>query len=96
MEDIEYAWSKFRDEGFNDEIINIEPTITNSELNVTVKGLIPKCSPLNISTKTKIAYLNTPIDLKEVFWEVPVIPYAKPVNGVIKVDTEDQEEGGVV
>ena len=28
--------------------------------------------------------MNTPIDLKEVFWQVPVIPYAKPVNGVIK------------
>ena len=28
--------------------------------------------------------MNTPIDLKEVFWEIPIIPYAKPVNGVIK------------
>ena len=44
----------------------------------------PKASNIYISTKTKIAYLDTPIDLKEVFWEVPVIPYAKPCNGVIK------------
>jgi hypothetical protein len=44
----------------------------------------PKASSIYISTKTKIAYLNMPIDLKEIFWEVPVIPYAKPCNGVIK------------
>jgi TATA-box binding protein (TBP) (component of TFIID and TFIIIB) len=24
------------------------------------------------------------IDLKKIFWEIPVIPYAKPINGVIK------------
>jgi hypothetical protein len=44
----------------------------------------PKASSIYISTKTKIAYLNMPIDLKEIFWEVPIIPYAKPCNGVIK------------
>jgi len=44
----------------------------------------PKPSSIYISTKTKIAYLNTPIDLKQIFWEIPVIPYAKPCNGVIK------------
>lgn len=45
---------------------------------------IPKPTNIYISTKTKIAYLNTPIDLKRIFWEVQVIPYAKPINGVIK------------
>jgi hypothetical protein len=44
----------------------------------------PKSSTIYISTKTKIAYLNTPIDLKFVFWDIPVIPYAKPCNGVVK------------
>ena len=36
-----------------------------------------------ISTKTKIAYLNMPIDLK-IFWGIPIIPYAKPCDGIIK------------
>jgi hypothetical protein len=45
---------------------------------------IPKATNIYISTKTKIAYLNTPIDLKKIFWAVNVIPYAKPINGVIK------------
>jgi len=45
---------------------------------------IPKASNIYISTKTKLAYLNTPIDLKQVFWQIPVINYSKPLNGVIK------------
>ena len=62
----------------NEEFIsaNLSFDINNSEA--------PKASKIYISTKTKIAYLNTPIDLKEIFWEVPIIPYAKPCNGVIK------------
>lgn len=44
----------------------------------------PKPSDIYISTKTKIAYLNTPIELKNLFWAIPVIPYYKPCNGVIK------------
>lgn len=44
----------------------------------------PKATAIYISTKTKIAYLNMPIDLKHIFWNIPVIPYAKPVNGIVK------------
>ena len=45
---------------------------------------IPKSSDIYISTKTKIAYLNKPIDLKQMFWIIPVIKYMEPKNGVIK------------
>jgi hypothetical protein len=45
---------------------------------------IPKSSEIYISTKTKIAYLNKPIDLKRMFWIIPVIKYMEPKNGVIK------------
>jgi TATA-box binding protein (TBP) (component of TFIID and TFIIIB) len=44
---------------------------------------VPKSSPIYISTKTKIAYLNIPIDLN-IFWNIPVISYDKPVDGVVK------------
>jgi TATA-box binding protein (TBP) (component of TFIID and TFIIIB) len=44
----------------------------------------PKASEIYISTKSKIAYLNSGFDLKEIFWKIPVIPYAHPKNGVIK------------
>ena len=44
---------------------------------------IPEPSDIYISTKSKIAYLTDPIDLK-IFWDIPVIPYATAKNGVIK------------
>jgi hypothetical protein len=45
---------------------------------------IPKASNIYISTKTKIAYLSSFVDLKNVFWSIPVIPYSEPSNGVVK------------
>ena len=51
----------------------------NNSSNVT----IPEPSDIYISTKSKIAYLTDPIDLK-IFWDIPVIPYATAKNGVIK------------
>lgn len=39
---------------------------------------------LYISTKSKIAYLNQPINLTRAFWGVKIIAYALPMNGVIK------------
>jgi hypothetical protein len=46
--------------------------------------LVPTCSPIYISTKTKILFLNTPIDIKKVFWEIPIMPYASQCCGIIK------------
>ena len=45
---------------------------------------VPKSSSIYISTKTKIAFLNQPIDLKQMFWIIPVLQYMEPKNGVIK------------
>ena len=44
---------------------------------------IPEPTPIYISTKSKIAYLTDAVDLK-IFWDIPVMPYATPSNGVIK------------
>ena len=62
----------------NDEIVS------NVELFDNVSVFAPKATDIYISTKSKIAYLNKEINLKEIFWKVPVIPYATPENGVIK------------
>jgi hypothetical protein len=48
------------------------------------KRSAPQCTPIYISTTTKIAYMNLPIDIKNVFWEIPVLKYTDPVEGVIK------------
>ena len=37
-----------------------------------------------ISTKTKIAYLNTCVPLHEIFWDLPVLDYSIPSNGILK------------
>jgi hypothetical protein len=44
----------------------------------------PIATNIYISTKTKISYLNTCVDLKDVFWKIPIIPYSTPCNGIIK------------
>ena len=55
----------------------------------------PTPSDIYISTKSKIAYLTEPVDLR-VFWDIPIIPYATPSNGVIKkqikINSKSQEE----
>lgn len=43
----------------------------------------PNSTEINISTKSKIAYLESQIDLDK-FWDIPIIPYATSTNGVIK------------
>jgi hypothetical protein len=44
----------------------------------------PVCEDLYISTKTKVLYLNQEIDIQNVFWNIPIIEYWRPVDGVVK------------
>lgn len=44
----------------------------------------PLCNDLYISTKTKVLFLNSSIDINRVFWEIPVIQYWTPKVGIIK------------
>ncbi len=71
------AWDQFLDDNY-DEDVDIQKNEVLEDKN------IPKCSEIYISTKTKIAYLNKQINLKEAFWKIPVMNYYKPDNGVIK------------
>ena len=45
---------------------------------------VPVCSPIYISTKTKISYLNNEIDIKKVFWDIPIMPYSSQTKGIVK------------
>jgi hypothetical protein len=92
---IDEEWENFISPGYSDDIssddeeINVIIKQTNEEflsanLSSDLTSLAPKATNIYISTKTKIAYLDKIIDLKKLFWEIPVIPYAKPSNGVIK------------
>jgi hypothetical protein len=53
-------------------------------LNDDIKMVAPECGELNISTKTKVLYLNTPIDIETIFWKLPILQYWIPNEGVIK------------
>ena len=57
---------------------------SKDEMNTPVVAFIPKVTPIYISTQTKIGYLNQTIDLKNVFWELPVINYQSAECGIIK------------
>tara|TARA_B100000524_G_scaffold227996_1_gene120782 strand:- start:3942 stop:4967 length:1026 start_codon:yes stop_codon:yes gene_type:complete len=76
---IEEEWENFCNDN---EIMNTnkkkEYILDNTQAN------IPKCSPIYISTKTKIIYLSKVIELKENFWKIPMIDYSNPIEGVIK------------
>ena len=92
--DIDKEWENFISYGQHEECSDEEEITeiikqTNEEfisanLSAELTTDVPKASNIYISTKTKIAYLNRPIDLKEIFWAVPIIPYSKPCKGVIK------------
>jgi len=94
--DINEEWKNFissdygDDDISDDELEDINSFIKKDEeqisanLSFDFNSETPKASNIYISTKTKLAYLNRHFDLNSVFWEIPVIPYAKPCNGVIK------------
>ena len=93
--DIDTEWENFISSGYNDDISSEEENeyetiaenneeFISANISMDLSSEAPKATNIYISTKTKIAYLNTIIDLKPIFWSIPVIPYAKPCNGVIK------------
>lgn len=44
----------------------------------------PICQELSISTKTKVLYLNQPIDIEKIFWQIPIVKYWEQKEGIIK------------
>ena len=57
----------------------------SSALNDVAVSLIrSKITPIYISTKTKIAYLNQPVNIYDIFWKIPVQHYYQRCEGVIK------------
>jgi hypothetical protein len=91
--DINDEWQNFISYNSNDIEYDVDTDDENisanlideiNNLDVNQEYSSPKCSSIYISTKTKIAYLNNPINLTNVFWEIPVLKYMNPTNGVIK------------
>ena len=75
MEELDDEWIKF---------INGE-TPSNIEPKELTQRPTPEFNELYISTKTKLLYLNqSDIDVSILFWNIPVVEYWKPLEGVTK------------
>ena len=72
--DLDSLWENYQNSGIFD---------CENEKKETKKES-PKCSEIYISTKTKIAFLNSSINLTEIFWKIPILKYEIPKEGVIK------------
>jgi hypothetical protein len=92
---IDEEWENFISAGYGDEnssddeevnemIKNTNEEFISANLLSDLSTEAPKATNIYISTKTKIAYLDKVIDLKKLFWSIPIIPYAKPCVGVVK------------
>jgi TATA-box binding protein (TBP) (component of TFIID and TFIIIB) len=90
--DVDEEWENFcsstkpYDEISSDDEQNniIETNYTIPSLNMEYNSDTPVASNIYISTKTKIAYLNSFIDIKNIFWKIPIISYSEPKEGIIK------------
>jgi len=51
---------------------------------ISISSIRSKITPIYISTKTKIAYLNQPVNIYDIFWKIPVQHYYQRCEGVIK------------
>jgi len=86
MDEINLDWQQFCDdeyEGqrqFSKSASIVKPPVIHDTCEIE----IPKSNALYISTQTIISYLNMDVNLKEVFWQLPIIPYATPKEGIVK------------
>tara|TARA_Y100000385_G_scaffold166154_1_gene172196 strand:+ start:200 stop:1267 length:1068 start_codon:yes stop_codon:yes gene_type:complete len=77
---IDEEWSNFLDNSEDINIINKE-----SKVDIKDNNLIPKCSDIYISTKTKIIYLNIDsLDIYNIFWKINIEDYDNQIEGIIK------------
>jgi hypothetical protein len=86
MASIDDEWENFISPDYEeDDDIDIKKDSTVSDRHIDEHtDEPPKSSDIYISTKSKIAYLNQYIELKDIFWKIPILSYATPENGVIK------------
>ena len=78
IENADDAWEDFLDADGEEG-----PIILNNYNRENI--LSPTCTPIYVSTKTKIAYLNQEIPLEKMFWKINILDsYALPEEGVVK------------
>lgn len=82
MTDIDDEWLNYlNNEDDSDRLFQIEKKET---LHNTDMKEVPVCEDLYISTTTKVLYLNSCVDIDNIFWRLPVIKYGDSQEGIIK------------
>jgi len=76
---VDTAWHNFIN---NEKTENITKPVRQGLASTST--ILPKCTDIYISTKTKLAYLNQEINLSDIFWKIPTLTYESAQNGVIK------------
>ena len=77
--DLEEQWNQFMT-GNEENLFSSLVESKEMKQNIT----IPDCSPLKISTKSKIIYLNSTFDLNDLFWKLKTINYDDEKEGILK------------
>jgi hypothetical protein len=78
------------DEDSDSESCSKSHSVNENENTFSPETLLPQyvrteCEELYISTQTKIFFLNeTDLDVCNIFWNLPVIHYGSPVQGIVK------------
>jgi hypothetical protein len=87
MSNIDDEWMQFlieQNSSTATRTINIKKSLKKEEISSSLCKTVPKCEDLIISTKTKVLFLNRPVDIHGLFWKIPIVEYWKPLRGVVK------------
>lgn len=63
---------------------DIELAATASNDAISIPPPPPICTDLNISTQTKVLFLNKSLDIEDIYWKIPILDYWRPECGVLK------------
>ena len=78
---VDDEWDNFIDNEYNNPDSKSNNIISDDH---NIPENPPDCEDLYISTKTKVLFLNQPIDIANVFWKLEVINYGNPIDGIVK------------
>ena len=88
MAGLDNEWAKFLATMNNANTVSndVKPDIAEVKAPATMSQAdAPECKDLYISTQTKQVRLNqSNIDVSRIFWEIPIVNYWKPEEGIIK------------
>ena len=84
MTDIDDEWNSYLTKQILPNHVNPVDNISEKVTSEIDSKSIPVCDDLYISTKTKVLFLNQEIDIDRIFWEIPIVEYWQPTEGVIK------------